>query len=66
MKAGDILQIKGNWGFATDPTVEVVKITDSLVTLRSYPNSKGGLLSHMNESVHGIEMLEGRYINLTE
>jgi hypothetical protein len=61
MKVGDIIQINGNWGFATNPIVEVIKLTDALVTLRSYPNSQTGLLSHMNESVHGVEMLEGRY-----
>lgn len=61
MNLGDIIKIKGRWGFAIDPDMEVTKIQGSLVTLRSYPNRQGGLLSWMNESVHEIEMLEGRY-----
>lgn len=61
METGNIIQINGRFGFEINPTKEVVKIHGGLVTLRTYPNKTGGLLSHLNESIHGIDMLGGRF-----
>jgi len=58
MKKGNIIKIEGYLGWLKDPEMEVVCVTGSLVTLKPYPSQEGGLLSHMNESTYGIDMLK--------
>jgi len=57
MKKGDIIKIEGYLGFLKDPEMEVVEVKNTLVTLKPYPSTEDGLLSHLNESIHGIELL---------
>jgi len=58
MKKGDILNIKGRLGFTMNPKLEVMELKGGMVKLRTYPNTEGGLLSHMNESWHAIDLIE--------
>ncbi len=60
MKQGDIIKIDGAFGFSFNPTLEVKEIKGGLVLLATYPPTPGGLLSHMNESWHGIDLIEKR------
>jgi hypothetical protein len=61
MQVGDIIQIEGRLGFAIDPIRKVKDIKGGMVLLAKYPETDGGLLSHTNESWHGIDMIEGRF-----
>ncbi len=62
MNIGDIIRIKGRWGFNIDPEFKVIAMNSSLVTLEAHPKRDGGLLSHMNTEMVGFEVLEGRYV----
>lgn len=63
IKVGDIIQIKGALGFTFNSQREVMEIrTDKngyiSVLLDMYPKKDGGLLSHMNQSWYGLELLK--------
>jgi hypothetical protein len=63
LKVGDILQIKGALGFEFNPKKEVIEIREQengyvSVLLDMYPKKEGGLLSHMNQSWHGLGLLK--------
>ena len=57
LKKGQIVQIEGYWGFLNNPQLEIMEINGGLVTTRMYPNKEGGILSHMNTDVCGIDIL---------
>ena len=58
MEKGQIIKINGRLGFLMNPTMEVVSVGENLITLRPYPNKEGGLLSGLNESTHGIDLIK--------
>lgn len=65
-KVGDILQIKGAFGFLYNPKMEVIEIREGKngyegsLLLDIYPKKEGGLLSHMNQSWHGISLIKNK------
>ena len=60
MKVGDELKIKGYLGFLWNPTMVVLEKKGSLVRIISKDAKEGGLLSHLNYSWHGINLLESK------
>jgi hypothetical protein len=63
IKVGDILQIKGALGFDFNPQKEVIEIREQengyvSVLLDMYPKREKGLLAHMNQTWHGLELLK--------
>lgn len=57
MKVNDILEIKGSFGFLWSPRMRVVEVRGHMVLLEQENAQKGGLLSHLNQSWHSIELL---------
>lgn len=60
MKVGDKLKINGNLGFLSNPEMVVVDLKPGMVKLRDTKAKEGGLLSHMNESWYGIDLINSR------
>ena len=58
MKKGDILKIKGTFGFLRNPEMIVIDIKNTLVQLAPLNSNTDGLLGHLNTSWHGIEEIK--------
>ena len=58
MRKGDILKIKGSLGFLYNPRMKVIEIRGGMALIESVDAQSGGMLSHLNQNWHGIELLE--------
>lgn len=58
MKVGDVIKIKGNLGFLTNPEMRVLEVKSGMVLLESVALKRGGLLSELNQSWYGIDNLK--------
>ena len=60
MKQGEILQINGRLGFLMNPRTKVLKVNGQMVLLEEENTNNDGLLSELNQSWHGINMIESK------
>jgi len=60
MKKEDILKIKGSLGFLWNPTMKVIKVKKDLVLLESVDAKTGGILSSLNQSWYGIDLINNK------
>jgi len=60
MKQGEILQINGRLGFLMNPRMKVLKVNGQMVLLEEENTNNDGLLSELNQSWHGINMIESK------
>lgn len=60
MKKGNILKIKGSLGFLWSPEMKVLEVKNSMVLLEEKNAKKGGLLSKLNSSWYGIDLIKAK------
>jgi hypothetical protein len=60
METGDIIKIKGWFGFTKDAQYLVKEITNKNVLLELYPTDPKGILSHMNSSWYSKDFIESK------
>ena len=62
MKKGDILKIKGSLGFLWNPEMKVIEVKNEMVLLEPKDCASGGILSHLNQSWHGLDLIKDKLI----
>lgn len=60
MQEGDVIKIDGRLGFLMNPEMIVVDIKPGMVKLKSTTTQNGGILSGLNESWYGIDIIESK------
>ena len=63
MKIGDEIKIKGSLGFLYNPTMRIVDLKNNLVLLEPINAKQGGLLSGLNQSWYGIDLIKKKTVD---